>query len=228
MAETILTYRNDPAFKAAFLAELDKHAALDAFTKGTYGRMNGHFKGCGVGCSLASINVLRGAPILENTGQHARYPTELGWPLWLAYLEDNIFESLPDDLSKTWPARLSAAVPVGVEVPDRVLAKILRWSLADATYGARHATDDLEVVAVVDRMIALFDRLIIGEKPSDTEWREAARAAMDAWAARDARDARDAWARNKSKADAFFPALSLYVLSLLRELAEASQKHDEA
>ena len=235
MTETILTYRNDPAFKAAFLAELDKHAALDAFTKGTYGMMNGHFRGCGIGCSLASLNVLRGAPVLEQTGQHERYPSELGWPLWLAYLEDNLFESLPDGLSKTWPARLSAAVPVGVEIPDRVLAKILRWSLANATYGVRHVTDNPEAIAVIDRMIALFDRSIADDEPSDTEWSEVAWdarvawvawdawAARAAWAARDAWAARVAWAARDARAawearDGFYPALSDYVISELEAL----------
>ena len=144
---TPITYHADPVLKARFLAELEKHAQADAFLKGTYGQMNSHFRGCGIGCSLASLNVIAGHHIDRRTSDHERYPTELGWPLWLAYLEDHLFEELPDALSKTWPIRLSTAVPVGVTIPDRTLADILCWALGDATYGVRHATDDPEVVA---------------------------------------------------------------------------------
>lgn len=196
----VTTYRGDPAFKVAFLAELDKHAALDAFTKGTYGHMDGHFKGCGVGCSLASLNAIAGGPILERTSQHDRYPAELGWPLWLAYLEDNLFENLPDELSKTWPRRLAEAIPVGVTVPDLVLAKLLRWTLLDARFGVVHAADDESVKAVVRTMGALFERTIAGETVPEAEWSEAASAAWAAWAAWAARAAMDAWAASAARA----------------------------
>jgi len=230
----LVTYRNDPAFKVAFLAELDKHAALDAFTKGTYGQMNSHFKGCGIGCSLASLNVIAGLPITERTSHHDRYPTELGWPLWLAYLEDNLFENLPDALAKTWPRQLAAAMPVGVSVPDLVLAQLLRWVLVDARFGVVHAADTESVKAILRTMGALFDRTIAGETVPVAEWNEATRAARDAWdawaagAAGDAWAARAAWAAGTARAawaardaetsDAFYPALSEEVLRLLHEL----------
>ena len=40
------TYLNDPHLKIAFLAELTKHEERDQLIKGTYGRMNGAFRGC--------------------------------------------------------------------------------------------------------------------------------------------------------------------------------------
>ena len=247
------TYLNSPELKAAFLAEITKHEVQDMFIKGTYGQMNGDFKGCAIGCSLHSLNVLQGktgAALADLTDHHERYPAELGWPLWLAHLEDIIFENLPDDLATTWPRRIAEAVPVGTVVADIVLAKILRWMLADPEFGVRFATDDEEIRGYIDGMIAGFDAEIVSGGQATAEEREAAaRAAWHAWGARAAnaaraawsimdawdtwiaRDACDAWAVMNalaaiagSKADAFFPALSLHVLTLLRELPTDFEK----
>ena len=206
----LVTYHNDAALKSAFLGEIGKHEALDALVKGSYGRMNGHFKGCAIGCSHYSLQVLQGktpraAAVAAEKGDHASVAKDLGWPLWLAYLEDNLFERLPDDLSKTWPRRLAEAIPVGVTVPDLVVAKILRWTLLDARFGVVHTAATESGKTVVRTMGALFDRTIAGENVPEAEWNKAA---WDAW------DARDAATR-----DAFYPALSKELLRLLRELA---------
>ena len=52
MQTELVTYLGKPDLKVAFLGEIGKHEALDALVKGSYGRMNGHFKGCAIGCSL--------------------------------------------------------------------------------------------------------------------------------------------------------------------------------
>jgi len=111
--ETVATYKNDPAFKAAFLAEISKHEEADALLKGTYGEFDPTFKGCAIGCSVHSLNTLQGKPQDDDTkfADHGRVANELGFPLWLAYLEDNLFESLPSALSKTWPRRLAEGPP---------------------------------------------------------------------------------------------------------------------
>jgi hypothetical protein len=192
-----LTYKGDPSFKEAFLRELGKHEAADALIKGTYGQLtDDRFRGCGVGCSLASLNVLAGQPVDHQTSHHARYPTELGWPLWLAHLEDHVFERLPYGLYQTWPRRLSEAVPVGIVIPNMVLARVLRWCLADATYGVRHATLDAAVVAIVDRVVALFDRVIAGDEPTPEEWGVVTNIFRTSWLTADGwitGDARTTW-----------------------------------
>jgi len=201
------TYLNSPQLKADFLAEITKHEAQDALIKGTYGQMNGTFKGCAIGCSLHSLNVLQGktgAEAATRTGDHARYETELGLPIWFAHLEDYLFENLSDDLARTWPRRLAEAIPVGAVIDDLVLAKILRWLLADETYGVRYTTDDEAIRGHIDGVIAGFDAEIATGGHASADQREAAaRAAWDAgaawdaraaWAARDAWDAGDAWA----------------------------------
>jgi hypothetical protein len=239
----MLTYLNSPQLKADFLGEIGKHEAADAFMKGSYGEGSGkNFRGCAIGCSLHSLNKINGKK--QKTGDHARYEKELGLPTWLAYLEDNLFERLPLELAKTWPRRFAEAIPVGVVVDDLVLAKILRWVLADSEFGVRYATDDEDVRGYIDAVVAMFDAEIAGTCTADHREAaaRAARAAWDAWAARaawdtwdaraaraawDARDARDAWdAATKSsrgKADAFSSALSEFVLALLRELPVSAE-----
>ena len=85
----MLTYLNDQQLKADFLAEIGKHEKADQFVKGTYGKMNGQFRGCAIGCSLHSLNVLQQKADTFETDNHTRYEAELGLPTWLAYLEDN-------------------------------------------------------------------------------------------------------------------------------------------
>lgn len=114
-------YLNSADLKSRFLAEISKHEAADQLIKGSYGEMNGQFRGCAIGCSLHSMNIIQGAPdLLGRTGDHRRYPSALGLPIWLAYLEDDIFEQLPIELAKTWPRRFAEAVPVGAVVDDLV------------------------------------------------------------------------------------------------------------
>ena len=220
------TYLNDPTLKAAFLAEITKHEEQDQLVKGTYGQMNGAFTGCAIGCALHSLNVLQGKTgkaAADRTGVHARYEQELGLPTWFAYLEDNVFETLPNELAVTWPRRLAEAIPVGAVVDDRVLAQILIWCSSDAEFGARYATDRDDVRAWIDAVAIYIDADSKGEATADQR-EAAARAAWDAW---DARAARAAWAAwdawdgtnsSRGKANAFSPTLSEFVLSVVRAL----------
>ena len=236
------TYLDSEKLKADFLAEIGKHEQLDAVVQGAYdATMGDQFRGCAIGCSLHSLNTISGKPN-RAISDHARYEEELGLPIWLAYLEDNIFERLPLELAKTWPRRFAEAIPVGAIVEDIVLAKILRWTLADAEFGVRFATDKAEIRGHIDTIVAMFDAEIAGTCTADQRevaaraawdaraaW--AARAAWDAraaWAARDAWDARaarDAWDARAARAAwaatiaaGFYPALAEYTLQLLRAL----------
>ena len=202
MSTELRAYLNDSNLKTAFLAQIAEHEAADAIIKGTYAQRGVTFRGCAIGCSLHSLNVIQrkvGTDRTANTGNHERYEAELGLPTWLAYLEDNIFERLPDALAVTWPRRFAEAVPVGAVVDDRVLARILCWALTDTEFGVRYATDSEETRGWIDTIAAYIDADSRGIATADQ--REAAawdaRAARDAWAARAARDAwaaRAAWA----------------------------------
>lgn len=231
--ETVQTYHANPQLKADFLAQISAHEQADALVKGSYGRMNGHFKGCAIGCSAYSLAVMQGqlpknAGLFASEPQHRRVADDLGLPLWLAYLEDNVFEMLPTELSKTWPRRLAEAIPVGAVIDDRVLAQILVWSLTAERFGAIHATDNTEVkgwmTTIAEAISAEAEGRLTDEMKATADGAaRAARAALGrlgrlgrAWDARDAWAAWAAWAAETR--GAFYPALSEYVLTVVRAL----------
>lgn len=103
-------YRNGIT-KTAFVAEMKKHQEADRFIQGTYWE-NG--RGCANGCAVESINKL-----LNKDSYHNNYRAvseALGWPLWFCMLEDTIFEKLPINRSKSWPAEVAEAVQEGVDL----------------------------------------------------------------------------------------------------------------
>jgi len=96
----MISFHGDDAIKQKYLARVRAHAAADEIVKGVYWQGG---KGCAVGCTIHSEN-------------HAAYQEELGLPEWLARLEDTLFESLPNDLAKTFPERFLIAIPVGKDL----------------------------------------------------------------------------------------------------------------
>ena len=86
-------FHSDPALKEQILTQLQAHYDADEIIKGVYWE-NG--KGCAVGCTIHSRH-------------HKNYETKLGIPEVLAYLEDNIFEWLPNDGAKEWPGNFGGS-----------------------------------------------------------------------------------------------------------------------
>ena len=170
------------------LAEIAEHRAQDQIIKGTYGQgSNGDWKGCAVGCSIHSYNRKRGTKY--SAGDHAAYESALGIPRSLAYLEDTIFENLPDDLSLDWPKRFMEAPKVGADL-SLVTARFMVWLLADENDGVIRFAGEHEVVrSAILAVAALYQRQLDGGRVSDQEWSlaaawEAAAAAAAAAAAR--------------------------------------------
>lgn len=93
-------YHNDPAVKAKYVERFAKHRAADEVIQGT-GFDNG--RGCFVGCTLDAY-------------KHDRFPTELGWPEWLARLADTIFEGVPKEAAPQFGTDLLEAVRPGAEL----------------------------------------------------------------------------------------------------------------
>ena len=101
--------------KKDLLKEVKWHRQQDMIIQGTYGEgSNGDWKGCAVGCSVHSINRLKGKKY--QTSNHKVYETELGIPEWLARLEDTIFEGLPVEQAKLWPEQFIKAIPENVDL----------------------------------------------------------------------------------------------------------------
>ena len=109
--------------KEELLEEIKTHRKNDQLIKGVYGEgKNGDWRGCAVGCSIHSINHRLGKKYATNN--HVVYEIELGIPVWLARLEDTIFEGLPDKDSQAWPEKFIKAIPVGI---DEEKLEMVKW-----------------------------------------------------------------------------------------------------
>jgi hypothetical protein len=113
-APVMRAYHSDPTVKASLIAQLEAHARADEIIKGRYWE-NG--KGCAVGCTVHS-------------GEHALYESLYEIPVMLAYLEDQIFEGLPNERAKAWPIEFADAVQVGADL-SRVGWQFLYWLITD-------------------------------------------------------------------------------------------------
>ncbi len=118
--------------KSDFIREIKLHMDADNFIKGVYSVGEDYIKGkgCAVGCSIKSINKIKDTCI--DNADHKAYAESLGIPLWLAKMEDRIFEGLPLEESKLWPLRFSIAINVGADLSpilNNVLIFIVKSTL---------------------------------------------------------------------------------------------------
>jgi hypothetical protein len=116
----MLAYHGDPAIKEKYIARVRAHRLADHLIQGT-GWSHTVQRGCAVGCTLESYD-------------HARYPIELGIPTHVAYLEDALFELLPQELAMTWPERFLSAIRPGTDL-SRVWSEWAIWALVDKQHG---------------------------------------------------------------------------------------------
>ena len=106
----ILTYHGDPAVKARIVEQAKRHLAADMLVAGTYGNGNdGHFRGCSVGCFAHEIDP-------KGSNYHEIVAEDAGWPAWLVYLSDTLFEGLPPGEREPFHVQLREAVPVGADI----------------------------------------------------------------------------------------------------------------
>jgi hypothetical protein len=116
-------FHGKKTIKAKYLSRIRAHAAADEIEKGFYWQRG---RGCAVGCTI-------------HGSDHAAYETELGIPMWLALLENRIFEGMPLDQAKLWPEKFLAAIAVGQDL-EKVKKPFLAFVVADAKESARSAT----------------------------------------------------------------------------------------
>lgn len=150
MKVEILKIRNDIAafngsekVKKKYLDRVRGHRLADEIVKGVYWE-NG--KGCAVGCTLHSNN-------------HWSYEEELGIPNQLAYLQDEMFESLANDEAKFFPEQFLEAIAVGADLYP-ALWKFLLFTLNDGTNGLTRVNDDK---VSIRKTVEMYQRAIEGE-----------------------------------------------------------------
>ncbi len=179
----MLSYQGSAELKARFCGHVARHQAEDRVLQGTYGVEQGAigWRGCAVGCSLRSLDEIDGKPLRVDYREHRELSNRLGIPLWLARLEDSIFEGLAPELALGWPARFAEALPVGRDL-EMVWPRLALWMLGDPYAGVlRLAKTERSKVAIAG-VVALYQRWVDGEKPSAEEWRKARAAPYAAYA----------------------------------------------
>ena len=122
-------FHNDSLIKEKYITRLNEHYQADQIVKGKYWE-NG--KGCAVGCTIHS-------------SYHKNYESELGIPKNIAHLQDNIFESLPNNLAKEFPLQFLSAINVGADLKN-VSNLFMIWLLTDKKYGVIQYADNKKVI----------------------------------------------------------------------------------
>jgi len=192
------------AQKQEFLKQSKAHFAADMLLKGTYGSDEDKaFKGCSVGCHLHHIKPKLSANSISNlNNKHAIVAKHYGYPEWLALLQDQVFEGLPNGPhgeNAKWHVELAetlAKLPTRYDwqaALHRVHVAILRVSYKTAG----------SAQAAVQQVIDLHERAGRGEKVSDDLW-------SAAWSAaeRAARSATESAARSAARSAAWSAAWS--------------------
>ena len=105
-----VSYHNDPELKAKAVAAAKKHRDADMLVAGTYGRVNGGFKGCSVGCDAFDIT----GEVHPNP--HHVTAQYFGFPEWFEHLRDVVFEGLPESDRRDFHVRIKESAPVGVDL----------------------------------------------------------------------------------------------------------------
>ena len=188
-----LSYHGDPAIKAAHIAQAEHHATADMLVSGTFGDTDaGAFKGCSVGCFAHEINPKR-------SDYHAVVAEAAGWPEWLVYLNDTLFEGLPAGEREQFHVELRKRVPVGVDLTpvlheiavarmDRLLAdKIVQGD--SAMVAAINGVRELHVAQTAAESAAWSEAESAAESAAWSEAESAARSAARSAAYRAERDA---------------------------------------
>jgi hypothetical protein len=153
----MLSFFGESCLKESVVARVKEHQRLDQIVQGTY--WDGA-RGCAIGCVLHS-------------GEHMAYETQLGLPVFLAYLDEHIFESLPPKEAVLWPLRFIEAVPVGADL-EMVFPRFMHWLLSDPCGIRQHA--NTQTLQIIDALVTMYAKRIEGS-PFD---RAAAEAAAEA------------------------------------------------
>jgi hypothetical protein len=205
-----------PEVKQMYLQRVEQHAKADEIIHGTYWSRG---KGCAVGCTVHTSNE-----------PHSRYPVELGIPEWLAWLEDSIFESLPNGNAKQWPVRFLKSIRVGADL-EPVRPKFLKWLLVDPKNGVlrlvnvEHDKEDAYTTKVrlaIEQVVKMLDDWIeTGERDESAAWSAAESAASAAESA--ARSAAESAAESAARSAAESAASAASAAWSAAESAQSEQ-----
>jgi hypothetical protein len=180
-------YNNNPTFREQVLNEIKRHEELDMFQKGIYGETNNNdFKGCAIGCTIHSLNLINHTTLGYNSHEHVAKILDVD--VELCYLIDRIFEGLPTENAKTFTYRIWSAIRTGADTSD-VCRAVKIWILQQTLKTIEHNTyekiDDVrrvihEVIYALQQKIPAAANARAAADDDDDAAYAAARAAADA------------------------------------------------
>ena len=176
----MISFFGNQCLRDAVVERVREHQRLDQIAQRIY--WDGS-KGCAIGCVLHSA-------------EHLAFESQLGLPVFLAYMDEHIFERLPLAEAKAWPLRFIEAVPVGVDL-ELVFPRFMHWLLSDPDGMRQYA--NAETLPIIDSLVEMYSRRIEGV-PFDAASAACAAASADR-AAANATSAACAAARAASAAD---------------------------
>ena len=156
MKPTFKAFHGDPAVKQKYIDRMKAHMAAEQLVQGT-GFDTASQKGCAVGCTLDKYS-------------HFAYEEELGIPFMIAILEDNIFEALSAEQSKSFPLEFLEAVPVGVDL-SKVFHQLEIWNLLDEKHGIIHKMKTDEEKKICTDLASLHQKIVDGIETTEVEWK---------------------------------------------------------
>ena len=171
----MIAFHGDPATKEKYIARVRAHREADRLVQGFTWESG---KGCAVGCTLEAY-------------EHERYPSELGVPEEIAYLQDSIFESLTPKEAQEFPEQFLEAIPIGADL-SLVWNRFAVWMLVDPKHGVIRFAEGEVSRAVIQGVANLHMKAIEGRQVSHDAWDAASSAAAAAGAADAASYAADA------------------------------------
>ena len=96
------------------------------------------------------------------------YESDLGIPLQISFIENEILKDLPKETAMQWPVKFIEAIPVGVDL-SIVWKKFIYWLLVDKkNMGIKFFNK--KGFDAIDRVANLYDRWISGDNPTYQEW----------------------------------------------------------
>jgi len=195
---------NDERIKEKLLNQLQSHYDSDEIIKGVYWK-NG--KGCAIGCAIHS-------------NDHSLYEKLYNLPIWIAKVQDVIFEGLSNDKAKEWPLLFTKSVNVGSDL-NQIKIPFLIF-VAESTLDKFDHEKFPAVKKSIEKILSLLKNDYINYT---TAAADAYVAAADAYAAADAAYAA---AAADADADAYAAADAAYAASASASYAAASASADVA
>jgi len=145
------SFHGSEQVKQKYLTRVRDHRKADEIVQGQYYWKDG--KGCAVGCTLHSSN-------------HWCYEDELGVPNHLAYIQDRLFEHLPNAEAKMFPEQFLEIIPIGVDLYP-VLWTFMLFTLLDEKNGLININEDKKAIR---QTADFYQRAIAGDEISLDEY----------------------------------------------------------